>query len=257
MPDCRTIDALVTPYVDGAITAADRAQVDQHIGRCPRCRSRVMAEQAVHHLLRERHTALTSACAPPSLKAACERSARLASGTAVVPAQPTRSWSARFAPFGAAAAVLILVGGAFLYQATGRSERVMAAELAADHLKCLTMNAVLGTHHSPQVVEAEMADQFGWTMHLPANLDAQDLELVGSRPCLYGQGKIAHIMYRHHGQLVSLFMLPRTERPAQTLDALGHQCAIWSKDDRTFVLVAREARADVEHLAAVMHAALE
>ena len=34
---------------------------------------------------------------------------------------------------------------------------------------------------------------------------------------------------------------------------LGHECVIWSAADRTFVLVSRETRADVERLAAYVH----
>jgi hypothetical protein len=63
-------------------------------------------------------------------------------------------------------------------------------------------------------------------------------------------------MYRHHGQPLSLFMLPRTERPEQLVETLGHECAIWSSADRTFVLVSREARADVERLAGYVQTAL-
>jgi hypothetical protein len=62
-------------------------------------------------------------------------------------------------------------------------------------------------------------------------------------------------MYRHNGRPVSLFMLPRSVRAEQTLNVLGHQCAIWSVDDRTFVLVSRETRPEVERLAAFVQAA--
>jgi hypothetical protein len=71
---------------------------------------------------------------------------------------------------------------------------------------------------------------------------------------LYAEGRIAHIMYRHHGEPVSLFMLPRTEREDQIVKVLGHECAIWSMDNRTFVLVTRESRADVQRLAAFVQA---
>jgi hypothetical protein len=73
---------------------------------------------------------------------------------------------------------------------------------------------------------------------------------------LYGEGKIAHIMYRHNGRPLSLFMLPRTERPEQLVETLGHECAIWSSADRTFVLVSRETRADVERLADYIQASM-
>src|SRR3954469_15670282 len=114
-----------------------------------------------------------------------------------------------------AASLVLLVGAAFIYQFTVSSTRVMAAELTADHVKCFAMNAVLRTHQSAAVVESSMASGFGWDMRLPANEAAAGLELVGSRPCLYGEGKVAHIMYRHNGNPVSLFMLPRTPTPQQ------------------------------------------
>ena len=103
---------------------------------------------------------------------------------------------------------------------------------------------------------SRLAAGFDWAMRLPAGAEREGLELVGSRPCLYGEGKIAHIMYRHNGEPLSLFMLPRTERPEQLVETLGHECAIWSSQDRTFVLVSRESRADVEKLAQYVHASM-
>jgi hypothetical protein len=123
-------------------------------------------------------------------------------------------------------------------------------------MKCFALNAVLGTHQSPETVQSSMASSFGWNMRLPLGPEREGLELVGSRPCLYGEGRIAHIMYRHNGQPLSLFMLPRTERPEQFIETLGHECAIWSSADRTFVLVSRENRADVERLAEYVHASM-
>ena len=34
MPDCTSIDPLVTPYVDGELSAAERTCVDEHLRRC-------------------------------------------------------------------------------------------------------------------------------------------------------------------------------------------------------------------------------
>jgi hypothetical protein len=41
-----------------------------------------------------------------------------------------------------------------------------------------------------------------------------------------------------HGQDVSLFVLPGTERKPDDLVTLGHRSQIWSRDGTTFVLVA-------------------
>jgi anti-sigma factor RsiW len=256
MSECSSIDPLVTLYVDGELAPANRERVERHLRLCPPCYSRLTAERAVRDLLRERHQALRGACAPPGLRARC--AATREGGQAVdafaragvLPAARPASWRGRLTPL---AALLLFVTGGLLYQATESSTRVLAAELAADHLKCFTMNALLGTHDSSTAVEQSMASAFGWEMRLPAGIEG--LELVGSRRCLYGEGQIAHIMYRHHGRPVSLFMLPRAQRAEQVVSALGQQCAIWSGRDRTFVLVSREARAEVEQLARVAQTA--
>src|SRR5262245_2498307 len=262
MPSCSSIDPLVTPYIDGELPPADRQLVDQHLARCAPCRSVVAAEQSVRDLVRDRKPTLCHERAPAILRTHCAAAARFSTAGRSHDANVAsgriagRGWTARLAPLAAAASLIVIVGGAFLYQATEQSSRLLAAELAADHLKCFAMNAVLGTRQSTETVQSSMASGFGWNMRLPLAADREGLELVGSRPCLYGEGKIAHIMYRHNGEPLSLFMLPRTERPEELVETLGHECAIWSSADRTFVLVSREARADVERLAAYVNASM-
>jgi hypothetical protein len=217
----------------------------------------------VRDLLQARKPSLSDAGAPPVLRAACTRLAGAAGEQRTRPAAGASLWPGRLAsarrlePLAIAAALVLVVGGAFVYRVTDSSPRVLAAELAADHVKCFAMNSVLRTHHSPEDVEGEMVSWFGWNMDLPPNPERAGLELVGSRPCLYGEGKIAHIMYRHNGHPVSLFMLPRTTKSEQMIDVLGHEAAIWSVGDRTFVLVAREARSEVERLASFVHRTLQ
>jgi len=149
-----------------------------------------------------------------------------------------------------------------VYEATGRSTRVLAAELTADHVKCFgIVNALLGTNADAAVIERAMASTFGWDMHVPQSADA-GLELVGARPCLYAKGMAAHLMYRHHGQPLSVFMLPQLARPgkygseAEMVDVMGHEAAVWSQDGRTFVLVAREPEPEMARVVSVVQAAL-
>jgi anti-sigma factor RsiW len=166
-------------------------------------------------------------------------------------------WRAGLAPLALTASLVLLVAGAFLYQATHYSSRVLAAELAADHVKCFTANALLGTHDAPAAVERSMMSAFGWQLHLPEQFDASGLELVGSRRCLYGEGKVAHLMYRDRGRPVSIFMLPKRVRPDELLEVFGHEAAIWSSGDRTFVLITRASRAEAQRMASLVKAALQ
>jgi anti-sigma factor RsiW len=275
-PDCARIDPLLTPYVDGELAASDKETVDSHVRACAGCRARVDAEQAVHRLMRARRPDLLQRRAPETLRARC---AALATQPSDPPARvnnltpaanrrrwlapkggasgvPAAGWRQRMAPLAMAAALVLLVGAAFLYRLTDSSTRVMAAELTADHVKCFMMNSVLGTAQAPSVVESSMAASFGWDAHLPEEPHRAGLELVGGRPCLYGEGRVAHIMYRHNGKPVSVFMLPKKRRPEELRRVMGHEAAIWSEGDRTFVLIAREPRSEVERIAEFVHASL-
>jgi anti-sigma factor RsiW len=259
MSSCSSIEPLVTPYVDDELDPMECRVLEYHLGKCPPCRSRVEAERSVRSLLQERRQVLHQQCAPGSLRARC---AALRRQPAVERSAPV-SWVGRLftftplAPLTVAATLVVLVSGAFVYRITDSSPTVMAAELTADHVKCFVMNAVLRTKDSPDAVESSLASGFNWNMHLPDDADREGLELVGSRPCLYGEGKVAHIMFRHNGRPVSLFMLPRSQRPDQLVRVFGHEAAIWSVGDRTFVLVAREGRSEVERMAAFIHAAIQ
>ena len=259
MPNCRVIDPLVTPYIDGELSHADRDLVAEHLRACPPCHSRVAAEQAVRALIRAQRTTLASPCASPALRAKCAELAREKPPGATENARRFRGatlWATRLTPVALAASLVLVVGGAFVYQLTDKSARVMAAELTADHVKCFAMNRVLATQDPSTAVESSMIAGFGWQMHLPDEPARAGLELVGARPCLYGEGKIAHIMYRHQGRPMSLFMLPNATRSRELIEVLGHQAAIWCVGNRTFVLISREPKRDVEQMAAFVQASL-
>jgi anti-sigma factor RsiW len=282
MHNCDSLDPLVTPFVDGALPEVDRRAVEEHLRVCPPCHSRVTAERAVHELLQARRATLCRTVAPDALHLRCAGFAHAESAKAEAAdnartqdrlnldprslTTPHRSTPlaerrtanpvfARFAPAALAASLVMVVGGAFVYQATDKSARVMAAELVADHAKCFAMNGALGTHQAASLVEASMASSFDWQMHLP-DASRAGLELVGARQCLYGEGRIAHIMYRHQGRPLSLFMLPSAVRTQEIVEVLGHEAAIWCANNRTFVLVSGEPRREVEQIASYVQASL-
>jgi anti-sigma factor RsiW len=272
MSKCTSIDPLVTPYVDGELPAAQRTLVDEHLHRCPPCHSRVAAESAVRNLMRARKPGLTALRASVSLHAQCSglasgkgdaSAARLRPGVApasragAIRAWWNAPWHLRVVPLALTASLVLLVGGAFLYLATQYSARLLAAELCADHMTCFAANNVLRTHEAPAAVESSMLSAFDWQLHLPQEFVASGLELVGARRCLYGEGKVAHLMYRDQGRPVSIYMLPKSVRPEELVEVLGHEVAIWSSGDRTFVLITRGSRNEVARMASFVKGALQ
>jgi anti-sigma factor RsiW len=230
MSSCRAIDPLVTPYIDGQLAAADRLTLENHLRACPPCRVRVDCERMAHDLVAARKSGLTSGEAPAALRARCAGACVAASRSR----STSVSWRARLTPYALAASLVVVVAGAFAYPLTARSSRVMAAELAVDHVKCSLINSMLGTHHSPALVESTLAADFDWQADLPEEPGRAGLELVGERTCLYGQGRVAHEMF----------------------DVLGHRAVVWSVGGRTFVLVAREPVDEVERMASFVQASL-
>ena len=253
MSDCKSIDPLITPYVDEDIDSTGRRVVDEHVRRCPPCHSRVAAERAVRNLVRTKRAEIARRAAPADLRARC-----LTLRTAKASAS---AWRLRMKPLAIAAGLVLVVGGAFVYEATDQSTRLLAAQLTADHVKCFGMNALLGTNPDAAVIERAMASTFGWEMHVPQSQDG-GLELVGARPCLYAKGQAAHLMYRHHGQPLSVFMLPQLTRPENSertpemLDVMGHEAVVWSQRGRTYVLIAREPEQDAMRAVSIVQAAL-
>lgn len=259
MSECLSIDPLVTPYVDGELAFTERQLVDDHLRGCARCHTRVAAERAVRELLAARKPALRAERASSALRAKCEALAsRAAPAVAAArrPADAGHLWRARLAKLALAATLVIAVGGVFVHEVTDRSARVMAAELTADHVRCFAMNRLFGTRGGAAAIEQSMLSGFGWQMQGAERFEDIGLKLVGSRPCLYGEGKVAHIMYHHDGHPVSVFMLPKEIRAEELVRVMGHEAAIWSIGERTFVLIARESRAEVQRMASIVQAAL-
>jgi anti-sigma factor RsiW len=258
MPSCALIEPLITPFVDGQLPAVDAQAVQTHIRLCASCRSRVVAERSVSELLHTRRQDLCGDHASTTLLARCRSQCEAARLTRQTSASRAAWWrTGRISPLTLAAGFFLVIAGATTYRATVGSTQVIAAELTADHVKCFMMNAVLGTHETLEGVHTDMASGFGWDAQLPEHPERAGLELVGSRPCLYERGKIAHIMYRHHGVPVSIYMLPGTEQAGEFRKIFGHEAAIWSDGQRTFVLIARAPHAEVEQMVTFVQASLK
>jgi anti-sigma factor RsiW len=241
MPTCREFDALVTPYIDGEATAAERALVDSHLAACPPCRHRTAAETAARETLRAR---LCRPCAPDQLRARCRAAAALQKGS---------GWLSRphltFRTLSIAAALILITGGVLLYGLTRLSPAVLAAQLTLDHLKCFAVYDP-GTAVDPSVSEQRFERDHGWAVHLP-RVSVPGLQLLGVRQCFCAQGgATAHAMYRLDGHAVSLYILPEVNRSSASAEIFGHDAVIWSKSGNTYVLLEKQADAGLQQLAA-------
>jgi anti-sigma factor (TIGR02949 family) len=237
MPSCREIDPLVTPYIDGEATDTERAMVNAHLAGCPPCRSRAEAEADARQVLRSRGC---QPCAPEKLRNRCRKVA-----------SPLGRITYIYSPVSLSvfAAAFLMAGGVSVYGLTRLSPTVLAAQLTLDHVKCFAVHpstAVLDAHAS----EDQFARDYGWRLHVPMAPAADGLQLVGVRRCFCGEGPAVHVMYRHDGEPISLYVLPHVTRPSATADVFGRDAVIWSENDTTFVLLGKQPPALMRQLAA-------
>lgn len=243
MSSCRDIEPLVTPYVDGDASPSDRAAVASHLEACSPCRRLADHEAAARTVVRARAAALQAATpAPPSLRAACTPAA------APTPRQAART----MLPWALAASVL--AAAVVLFTLTTRSTTLLAAQLTVDHVKCFEFPGTPAP--DARALEAKLASIFGWHMTVPPGSTDANLSLLTARRCLYADGRVAHLMYRHHDRPVSLFVLPNTERVPEEVRVMGHEAIVWSLNRKAYVLIGREPRAELEELAAYVRTTL-
>jgi anti-sigma factor RsiW len=243
-PSCREIEPLLTPYVDQEATAAQRSLVAEHLQGCSTCRARAEAETRGRSVLRATSSTLREE-APARLVARCRPPARVAAAGwlqwRLVPS--TRGLAM------AAAALLIVTSVLFTF---GGSSRVLAAGLALDHLKCFALFERSSAQTDAAALSRQLHVDYGWRLTVPTSSPTLKLQLVGGRRCFSTDGRVAHILYRHDGRPLSLFVMPNVMRGAAEVGVIGHQAIVWSRHGMTYAVVARERREDLERIAAYM-----
>jgi anti-sigma factor RsiW len=233
---CSELEPLVVPFVDGEIADRDRALVDEHLRACSSCRSRVDAEREARDAIYAARAAFRET-APPALRERC-------AGLCAV-----RHGARRWLPISLAAAASLLAG-LLWFGSTDAGTPVLAAQLTLDHVKCSKFNSSRATGSAMQLA-AYWREQYGWPIRVPEGFD-DDVHLSGVRRCGSSDGSTAHIMYTHDGRPLSLFIARDSGRASRAIDVFGHEAVVWSSDDRTYVLVGKEPRAEMETLAAMI-----
>jgi anti-sigma factor (TIGR02949 family) len=222
--NCRDVEARLTPYVDGEAGADARRAMEAHLTACPPCRRHADAERGGRDALREHRETLRQT-APDALRARCAAHVPRSRGSAI------RRW----VPLSLAASLLLAAAGAIIFSVTNPIE-ALAAGFALDHMKCFR---VCDTDHpiEASVAESTWRKTEGWPIVVPPSEPAEHLELVNVRRCLSTDGLAAHLLYRWHGQPLSLYVLPRPLDGDHIVDRLGHETAVWTEGGRTYAVV--------------------
>jgi hypothetical protein len=116
---------------------------------------------------------------------------------------------------------------------------LLSAQLTLDHIKCFVIDG--DNHDHPMTADAAQAhfhQDFGMDVRLPVPPASSRAKLVSVRQCLYGEGWIAHALYRVDGEAVSLFVMRGRNASPADIDAFGRHTSVVTRGDSTYVLVA-------------------
>ncbi len=240
MASCAEIDGLITPYLDGEVSEARRRAVDEHLAACAPCARRAGAEEAARRVLMVRAARLSTP-APPGLR---ERCAALAPRPARVRRRVADGWRRLGVAFAA-----LVVAGVFAFGAFSHSPTLLAAELSLDHMKCFAFFEPQVAQGDAGAVSRQLEADYGWRFAVPEGLPSLHLALLGARRCFSTDGSVAHVLYRHAGRPVSLFMVPGTSNPQTRVSVAGRVATIWSRADTTYVLLGDDSEAEMRPIA--------
>jgi len=230
MSQCRQIESLLPPYVDGEAGPGEVTQVETHLATCAECRALAAAQRTVRTVLRS-HAAELATTAPPGLRTRILAS-RSDGGAASL------GWRGRLAASLAAAVLFVMLVFAFEL-VSPRSNILYAAQLAIDHVRCFVVE--LGTVEGADSARAQQfyAETYGWKVAVPPSNAEAGVTLVAARRCPYWLGDHAHLLYRSGDSEVSLFINRGDERPSDELRVFGHIERLWHVGDTSYALVAR------------------
>ena len=182
MKSCRDVDALMTPYVDGELTATEASTLDAHLAVCPQCRDRASTEKVVRQVVQSK-AAVLGESASPGLRARCiavtppKRSERDAGGTAREGWRRLVGW----APLSMAAAVVLAVGAVLVLGQNKEREAAFVAQLAIDHDRCFRQLDDLVPEFDSREAARVLAGDHGLDIGVPD--ESADLDLLDVRQC--------------------------------------------------------------------------
>ena len=246
MGECRDLEPLLASYVDEAAEPEARTAVEAHLRVCPACCDCVAAERAAREMIRARRDTLRG-CASDQLKRQCAAHCAATRQATSAPAQ--RSFIRRTVVPLTIAATLALAAVTFFFTVS-RNAEVLAAQLAADHVKCFKFSPDPARQIDATAMSEEWGQKRGWPITIPAGSADHELTLVDVRRCGSSDGIAAHLMYKWRGTPLSLYVMNSESRRArqqqQFVKTLGQEAVVWKDRGRTYVIVAQATPRDLE-----------
>jgi mycothiol system anti-sigma-R factor len=230
--DCREIDSLLYPFLDGELEAGERFEIESHLGDCPACMARLEAEQRLKDVVRDR---VALAQAPAALRA------RVFSG---VRAEQRKERAQHWLKISAAALVVCAAGsGVAWVRNSGLRERY-TEDAALGHARKLPVEVQQDTN---EAVESWFDGKLDYHVEVPRLANAR---VTGARISNVSDKAAAYISYQAQSadgraRRVGVYVMDDAENELSAEDwpevrvtqSHGYNVATWRNGEIVYELV--------------------
>jgi anti-sigma factor RsiW len=235
-------------YCDGELDVAKTLEVEGHLEVCPACRQAVEAEWAFREHLRAR---IGPEPVPPHVEE------RVISAINDLDRQGRSREGRRARSLAVAASVLLLaLGGVLGYLIAGRAPRFMPspvlAQLVGEHVRSAQLERPVELHSgNTQQVAFWLQGRIEHPILVP-DYSPMGIQLMGGRVFQLADRRVASVVYKKDGKMLSLFALSGTgykglllsleeaRRQGQAFLAFeseGQQMLLWGQGEMVYALV--------------------
>jgi len=160
-------------------------------------------------------------------------------------------------PLSLAATLLLAVAGVFAF-GLNNTVQALTTQLTIDHVTCFRIAKQTPTN--PDEAGQRWAATQGWDVTVPASSNTHNLEFVCLRRCFVTEGRVAHLMYKWHGQPLSVYVVPSSVGAADTqqiVERFGHEAVVWTSRGRTYVVLSRGRPDDLDSVVRYVKASVQ
>jgi len=225
--DCRDVQNLLHPYLDGELDLVRHLQIEHHLAECAACAERNLGLQR----LRETITA-----APLYHRAPAALRARLQAAPAPLSTDGRPRWRIRVA-FAATAAAALLCGVAVVPWSGAAAENRLVAEVVAGHVRSLQAEHLTDVASSDRhTVKPWFRGRLDFSPPVP-DLAPQGYPLSGGRLDYLSDRPVAALVYGRRQHVINLFLWPAAtddERAVRPLSRQGFHVRTWRQSGMTY-----------------------
>lgn len=244
---CQELEHQLHPYLDGELSAAERADVERHLEGCPDCQAKLKDWRALQVALQA-----------PELRfrASDTLRQRLQNELRKPQAAPARRHWERWAA--AAAVAVVAVALSFKFIPHGDEDDAMV-DAAVDQQEAAAAGKHLAdfSSRSPSLIQGWLSHQLPFVPPV-TDLSAQGYALVGVRVDQVKGQPAAALTYRHGAGFITVFICEAQGEADKDLDTDtddDYHVVYWTKAHYSFWTVSQLSPDELKHFGTLLRAA--